>query len=314
MLAVFSLASCDRHDDNTTVIHDTVYITLGTETPTSGFDQYGASKSTFSVGEGVSVRFSRGNLQYQASTGTWRFAEHQYDYIGNANANISSTYSGWIDLFGWGTSGWNSGASCYQPWATGTSSSYYYPGGIYTNSLTGDYAKADWGVYNAIFNGGNSAGMWRVLTKDEFEYLMFNRSSSSLGGTPDARFAKATVSGNEGLIIFPDNFTMPSSLNMVSSINSIDVSYDVNVYNSNQWEQMEANGAVFLPAAGIRGSEGMWGCGMEGGYWTSTYGESSYDGPGAYLLYFMGTGVYTPDVCIRNYARFDGRSVRLVKA
>ena len=81
----------------------------------------------FTINEdGDKVIFSQGNLQYQASTGTWRFAENQYDYVGNAtlgnvyengvkcnNALISDSYTGWIDLFGWGTSGYNHGAVCY---------------------------------------------------------------------------------------------------------------------------------------------------------------------------------------------------------
>ena len=128
----------------------------------------GALSGEFSVASGRTVHFSQGNLQYQASTGTWRFATNQWDVVGSQsayysdyygnvtgsdNANISSSYSGWIDLFGWGTSGWNSGANCYQPWSTSTDSSDYYPGGSYTNNLTGAYANADWGVYNAISNG-----------------------------------------------------------------------------------------------------------------------------------------------------------------
>ena len=35
----------------------------------------GALPGLFSVAEGRQVRFSKGNLQYQASTGIWRFAE-----------------------------------------------------------------------------------------------------------------------------------------------------------------------------------------------------------------------------------------------
>ncbi|MBP5725116.1 MAG: hypothetical protein J6X18_16275, partial [Bacteroidales bacterium] len=124
--------------------------------------QDGAILAEFSVSDSTKVYFSQGNLQYQASTGTWRFAEHQYDMIGSDNSNISSSYSGWIDLFGWGTSGWNSGANAYQPYSTSTSYSDYYPGGSYSNDLTGSYANADWGVYNKISNGGNSAGMWRT--------------------------------------------------------------------------------------------------------------------------------------------------------
>ena len=85
----------------------------------------GALSGVFSVSDTKQVQFSQGNLQYQASTNTWRFAENQWDYvgtqipdqyghaggtvIGSDNSNISQTYSGWIDLFGWGTSGWNNG-------------------------------------------------------------------------------------------------------------------------------------------------------------------------------------------------------------
>ena len=57
----------------------------------------------FSVSPKQKVLFSPGNLQYKASTKEWRFAPRQYDYIGENNIKISDTYSGWIDLFGWGT-------------------------------------------------------------------------------------------------------------------------------------------------------------------------------------------------------------------
>lgn len=73
-------------------------------------------KGAFSVSPNKLVYFSKGNLQYQASTNTWRFAENQWDYVGDAtegnvymddvkcnNSYISQTYNGWIDLFGWGT-------------------------------------------------------------------------------------------------------------------------------------------------------------------------------------------------------------------
>ena len=61
----------------------------------------GALKGQFSVAADEQVFFSQGNLQYQASTDTWRFAENQYDMVGADNKNISATYTGWIDLFGW---------------------------------------------------------------------------------------------------------------------------------------------------------------------------------------------------------------------
>ena len=42
------------------------------------------------------VHFSKGNLQYQASTNTWRFAEKQYDIIGDANKNFSASTLGFF--------------------------------------------------------------------------------------------------------------------------------------------------------------------------------------------------------------------------
>jgi glycosyltransferase involved in cell wall biosynthesis len=64
----------------------------------------GGIPGQFSINEnGKKVIFSQGNLQYNPAENIWRFAEKQYDMIGADNANISPTYNGYIDLFGWGT-------------------------------------------------------------------------------------------------------------------------------------------------------------------------------------------------------------------
>ena len=70
----------------------------------------------FSVSESNKILFSSGNLQYNPSSNSWRFAENQYDFIGDDNQNISPNYTGWLDLFGWATSGYN---GCY-PWLNTT--------------------------------------------------------------------------------------------------------------------------------------------------------------------------------------------------
>lgn len=124
--------------------------------PSVGGD--GVLPGAFSVSATKKVNFSQGNLQYQASTKTWRFAENQYDMIGAANSNISSTYNGWIDLFGWGTSGYNN----KYPYMTSTTNADYGDG---NNDIAG--TNYDWGVYNAISNGGNAKGLWRTLTTAE---------------------------------------------------------------------------------------------------------------------------------------------------
>ena len=112
LVTAVALGECDitaTAGDKSAVCHITVVDGTPTDPsdpryPTDGpFDNNGASVAVFSVAQGSTVHFSRGNLQYQASTGMWRFAEHQYDHMGSANRNISSDNTGWIDLFGWGT-------------------------------------------------------------------------------------------------------------------------------------------------------------------------------------------------------------------
>ncbi len=259
----------------------------------------GVLPGAFSVSATQQVHFSQGNLQYQASTNTWRFAEHQYDYVGDANSNISSTYGGWIDLFGWGTSGWNSGANSYQPWSTSTSYSDYYPGGSYTNGLTGAYAEADWAWHNAISNGGNAAHQWRTLTKDECYYLFHTRANAS------SRRGTGNINGVGGLIILPDSWLLPSGCSFTAGFASSSSDWSRNSYTLAQWAQMEAAGAVFLPAAGYRYGANVSHVGDYGAYWSSTPNS----GDVAYGMYFYSRYLYATN---SNY-RYYGISVRPVQ-
>jgi len=276
----------------------------GSAVTAQAFDANGASTKTFTVAEGRTVRFSKGNLQYNVAQNTWRFAENQYDYVGNDNSNISSSYNGWIDIFGWGTSGWNSGANAYQPWATSSTNSDYYPGGSATNSLTGDYANADWGVYNAISNGGNAAGMWRTMTKDEWNYLLNTRTASTVGGIENARYAKATVGGFSGVIILPDDFSLPEGVSDFVNVNTMAADYSDNTYSTEDWAKLEAAGTIFLPAAGDRNGTEVGSVGTDGGCWSGTCDNEG----GAWYLAFNDDYLY-----VTSSYRFLGRSVRLVK-
>lgn len=308
-LLTFGMVSCDRNDDttnNSTNPTDTTTPTDPISPSIEAFDRNGASNAVFSVSTERTVHFSKGNLQFQAHTGIWRFAENQFDVIGSGNTNISSTYDGWIDLFGWGTSGWSSGAICYEPWSTSSYYDYYYPGGNPINNLTNDYANSDWGVYNPISNGGNQPGMWRTLTKDEWGYLLFSRNSSTVNYINNARFAKASIGGVKGLILLPDIFSMPTGLNALVNINSSSTysSYTDNSYTLEQWSQLESAGAIFLPNADYRIGNDMCSNGTDGSYWTSTY----YDD---YYSWHMGFGSVSVDVYHND--RCYGRSVRLVR-
>ena len=229
----------------------------------------GALPGKFTVNAGGGqVSFSQGNLQYQASTQTWRFATNQYDFVGDAtvgnvyenetkcdNANISNSYTGWIDLFGWGT------------------------GNNPTNSSdnNGDYSTCtDWGV-NAISNGGNTADLWRTLSKDEWVYLFANHTKGW-----------SNVNGVYGYVIRPDGVSTAVAAS----------------YTASGWAVEEAAGSVFLPAAGSRGGTSVGGVGAWGDYWSSTH----YNSNNAYYLYFNSSQPYPSN----NTGRFGGRSVRLV--
>lgn len=240
----------------------------------------------FSVSATKQVSFAMGNLQYQASTKTWRFAKNQYDVIGPKNENISITYSGWIDLFGWGTSGYDS----KFPYMTSTDYSEYGDG---ENNIAGtDY---DWGVYNAISNGGNKAGMWRTLTRSEWKYLFNTRTNAeNLRG-------QATVNGQTGYILLPDGWSTPSGMTFTAD----PCNFTTNSYTASEWSKMEASGAVFLPCAGFRYGTTVNDVGTNGLYWSSTYYSSVF----AYYFYFYSSSVGPSDY----YYRYYGHSVRLVQ-
>ena len=140
----------------------------------------GALSGKFTVNAaGDQVVFSKGNLQYQASTGKWQFAANQFDTIGIGNDKIAADYDGWIDLFGWGTGN--------NPTLASVDSTDYI-------------SFSDWGI-NPISNGGNKANIWRTLTKDEMDYICYTRpNASNLRGL-------AEVNGVFGCIFLADNST-----------------------------------------------------------------------------------------------------------
>ena len=255
----------------------------------------------FSVSDSTHVYFSQGNLQYQASTGTWRFAENTWDYVGNSgkgtvyengvkcdNAKISETYDGWIDLFGWGTSGYNG----KNPYKTSPSSSGYGDG---TNDIAG--TNYDWGVYNKISNGGNQAGMWRTLTNDEWRYLIYDRTNA------DVLYGIATVNGVTGLILLPDGWETPPSVSFTYKPGN----YYTNWYSLEEWTVMQSYGAVFLPGAGYREQTSVSNVGY-GGYWSS----SMYDDVTASAAHAL---TFEKSVAMSRFGayRHSGRSVRLVQ-
>ena len=229
---------------------------------TTGDGQTGSLSGVFSISDSTQISFSQGGLQYNAKAGShkcadgttqngvWRFAENQWDAIYAANANAASTYAGWISHFGYGTSGWNSGAKVYMPYAQDTANANYI-----NANLTGTKAYADWGVYNAIFNGGNQPNQWRTLTKDEWQYLLTERENAA-----QKKGIACIQDSICGLVFLPDSWTPPSGLSFKpgyyeGSETDLKKKFKaMNSYTFAQWLTMQEAGAVFWPIEGSRKS------------------------------------------------------------
>ena len=231
----------------------------------------GARPGIFTVGVGKTVVFSQGNLQYRPSDNTYQFAANQYDrisYTGTLSDYYTSTSTEWLDLFPWATSGYND----KYPYYIGANNTY----GNGSNSLVGTNANYDWGVNNPISNGGNEAGLWRTLTKDEWEYLISSRDNH------DQRWTKGIVNNVPGLILLPDTWTTPSgvTLNLGTSCTYRNRNGQVtsnNTLSLEQWQLLENAGAIFLPITGyIKSSDWTFVSVTNGYYWSTTNCTSTY--------------------------------------
>lgn len=320
-------------DANPSANPDGTYTFVYTVSPAPG---------TFSVNSnGKLVVFSPGNLQYQASTNTWRFAEHQWDYVGNnysgnvyvggeksSNSSVSSSYSGWIDLFGWGTSGYNHGAVCYSPYSTSNTSADYYAYGNQTYHLYDESGQADWGTAaNAASLGGYTT--WRTLKNgdetdyDEWRYLIRDRATgNTVNSTSDARYSLAEINkttlsdetGVRGVILFPNTYSGPSEDSSDISWGTINsASTTITKCTTAGWTALETAGCVFLPVAGYREGTYITNPSTSGYYWSSSNNLSSTSTVYAVNFYsnsgsssncmYPRIGVYT----------YRGLSVRLVR-
>lgn len=211
---------------------------------------------TVNTSTGKKVIISQGNLQYNTTSHVWRFAPNQYDTLVTSKQYYYDNSNHWIALFGWGTSG--SSIAPYElsarPNGTRTDSMYAY----YGAETDIDGTNYDWGVYNAIQNGGNVANYWRTLTMSECNILLNTaaptpRTSVMSNSLSDgAMYLLAKVNGIRGIVLFPDVFPLtPAEVTIGGTF-----SYNTHKYNSpyqatidlDNWRKMEAAGAVFLPA------------------------------------------------------------------
>ena len=266
----------------------------------------------FSVSADKKVYFCKGNLQYQPSSNTWRFAEKQYTLLDdNPETHTTTSYTAtsidWIDLFGWGM--WldeiNDKSMITN---TSTDNSEYAPTlSEKNNSDTSldDYLLDDYVEYYVFANNKKTVDgvEWMTLSYSEWYYLRFIRNNGSdLWGV-------AMVNGVNGMIILPDQWLDPEPdgkvfRSGVASNNGVEYFKTLNEYTAEQWSMMEAAGAVFLPAAGCRKGLSVRDVCCDGFYWLS----ASYDNENARRLYFNSSFV-----SLHRYYCHYGFSVRLVR-
>lgn len=260
----------------------------------------------FSVSSTKRVKFSKGNLQavigsgptdtYNYTASSWKFAEHQYNIIGNTAGNNSFAVGTMVDLFGWvgASATWNTYGLC-----TNTTSSYnpYY--GINQD----EELKTDWGSISGVVSACGSG--WYSLSTFEWLYLFSQRvGSSSKYGQCQIETESGIVTG---MLLIPDSWSKPSNCTVKTGNGAFNrVTYSATAASgaTNAWCDMEAAGAVFLPAAGYRQGLSTGRVGEYGYYWSSPSVAED-----AFCIYFS-----SGSRSIQNYStRFIGYSVRLVK-
>ena len=256
-----------------------------------------AIEHPFSVSSSQQVYFSPGNLQYIGSDSTsyWKFAAHQWDYLGgNGQDNSSPTVD--RDLFGWGTSGIEHGANNFQPWCTSTEYYHYNPYNCNNCNLFDYLGKADWG-FNMI-GDDDQYNQWRTLTGDEWVYVLETRSTDS-----GIRFAMARVNNVNGMVLLPDDWE--SSIYPLNETNG--GTYDSNTISAEDWMVIfETKGAIFLPAAGYRYGVSVDNVNRYGYYWSSSCSDNNYTN----CISFGNDGLNSRS----HIQRFYGFSVRLVRS
>ncbi len=210
----------------------------------------------FSVSADTRVTFAPGNLQYQASTDTWRFAPTQYHRCLRDNENISKTYSGWIDLFG---------RDSYEP---------------YQSSKKDSYIWREWGD-KEIYEGTtkHEKDTWRTPGYFEIRHLVVERRFEDHGmySFVFLRYGNGSRDTVSGVIFYPDYFSFEKAgitpipfddpqKTYLASYDQRSPSILTNI-NASTWNALEQAGCVFIPCVYWRKEKKVQ-FGVNSYYWT----------------------------------------------
>lgn len=249
------------------------------------------------TGKFTKIRFAKGNLQYQASTGTWRFAPGQWVVLGddtvtggNTTSSGRDTQEKWIDLFGFGCTGKENGSKYYQPW-----DSFYASrstGELYCQKNLSVNDGSDWGYVVS----GNKKDYWFTLTGEQWAFLACTtKSGEGVKGrnkyesiAPAHTYAAILVEGIKGTIYFPDGWKdtdWPSDVAQPTQYDhcgSTGTDYQ-GTYTAAELQKLEDKGIVFFPVTGYRQGTSVISSGVShssytqyvGLYWTSSENTGS---------------------------------------
>jgi len=240
------------------------------------YNSKGLLPCEFSVGEDRKVRFSGGNLYWDGKK--FRMEENQYGTASSIGGKRDAKH---VSHFYWSKEAVIACAESYVD-STATAKDKFFASDSYIiKNLT-------------------------VLTGyDEWEYLLNMRTTTTDNMPANSRYAEVKVNGVNGLLIFPDTFTWTSEMGTAPTVVNVHCDrFGAGTYDEKQFDVMENEGVVFLPAAGLRKGNKVSEVGKSGCYWTSVIDESN-----AFGLYFSDEYVDSADCNSKN----NGYCVRLVE-
>ena len=217
----------------------------------------------FTVGEGKTVQFTKGNLWAdasgdKASAPELHFEANQYGFNSDYSDNSHVSYFTW---------------SSTVAKAVGT---------------TKDGGNLFCDVSNKQTVDGQSNCY--ALSSGEWGHLFSNRTSAA------DKYGYAIVNNVHGIIILPDTFNDPyAGIKAFKPKSTVD--WTANKYSEAEWIAMESEGAVFFPAAGSRSGVDVNDVGDYGYCWSSTANGGSF----AYFVNFDSRNVSPDNLGLRGY-------------
>ena len=233
----------------------------------------GALPGYFSVSDSTGIYFSKGNLYCSGASfkdgdvpsmdnAIWGFEEHQYDttpsVIGDRDNNHISHFMWCKDA------SWSLSLQYNDDWKER---------GVYI------FTNKDATTPSPDFTVNNQTGLWRALSgyaDGEWKYLMDIRQTKY---GENRRYAAVKVNDMAGLLMFPDDFSSwPSGAgDEPQTFNTYSSSWNDRNYSVEQFNVLQDNGCVFLPAAGDRDgnhrASKIYNVGDYGFCWLSTPGS-----------------------------------------